>query len=75
MLAWCIDFKPFEFAEGLERYNGLCVEKNIKINWKNLMAYKKKVLDPFPEILTGMFKNWGFTFIREKGKILDAHTV
>lgn len=39
------------------------------------MAYKKKVLDPFPEILTGMFKNWGFTFIPEKGKILDAHTV
>lgn len=66
---------PFEFAEGLERYNGLCVEQNIKIDWQKLMAYKKKVLDPFPEILAGMFKNWGFTFIREKGKILDAHTV
>lgn len=66
---------PFEFVEGLERYNGLCVEQNSKIDWKKLMDYKKKVLSPFPEMLAGMFKNWGFTFIRERGKILDAHTV
>ena len=66
---------PFEFAEGLERYNGLCVEQNVTIDWKRLMDYKRKVLSPFSEMLAGMFKQWGFTFIREKGKILDAHTV
>lgn len=66
---------PFEFVEGLERYNGLCVEQNSKIDWKKLMDYKHKVLSPFPEMLAGMFNQWGFTFIRERGKILDAHTV
>lgn len=35
---------PFEFAEGLERYNGLCIEKNVTIDWKKLMDYKRKVL-------------------------------
>ena len=66
---------PFEFVEGLERYSEICVEQNSKIDWKKLMAYKKKVLSPFPEMLAGMFEQWGFTFIRERGKILDAHTV
>ena len=66
---------PFEFVEGLERYSEICVEQNSKIDWKKLMNYKKKVLSPFPEMLAGMFEQWGFTFIRERGKILDAHTI
>lgn len=39
---------PFEFVEGLERYNGLCVEQNSKIDWKKLMDYKHKVLLDIP---------------------------
>lgn len=61
--------------KNFDRYNGLCVEQNSKIDWKKLMDYKKKVLTPFPEMPAGMFEQWGFTFIRERGKILDAHTV
>lgn len=40
---------PFEFVEGLERYNGLCVEQNSKIDWQKLMAYKQKFCHLFPK--------------------------
>ena len=39
---------PFEFAEGLERYQDLCVEGNGTIDWHKLMDYKRQVLAPFP---------------------------
>lgn len=42
---------PFEFVEGLERYRDLCVEGNGKIDWRKLMAYKRQVLEPFPQAL------------------------
>lgn len=66
---------PFEFMEGLERYKGLCVDETGTINWKKLMDYKKQVTGIFPEGLAGMFAQAGLTFIRERGKLLDAHTV
>ncbi len=66
---------PFEFVEGLERYKDLCVDQIGAIDWKKLMAYKKAYFAPFPSLLAGMFEKTGITFIRERGKLIDAHTV
>lgn len=66
---------PFEFVEGLERYKVLCVDNAGDIDWKKLMEYKKAHFAPFPVMLGGMFEQAGITFIRERGKLIDAHTV
>ena len=61
--------------EGLERYRGLCVDQAGTIDWEKLMAYKKEHLTPFAQFMPAMFERTGITFIRERGKLLDAHTV
>ena len=66
---------PFEFAEGLERYQGLCVEGSGTIDWHKLMDYKRQVLDPFPKMLPAMFESVGIEFVSEFGKLVDEHTV
>ncbi|MBQ7251792.1 MAG: NAD(P)/FAD-dependent oxidoreductase [Kiritimatiellae bacterium] len=66
---------PFEHLEGLQRYRDICVEHPGTIDWKTLMAYKKRVLTPFPGILAGIFETAGLDFIRERGKLLDAHAI
>ncbi|MBR3312914.1 MAG: NAD(P)/FAD-dependent oxidoreductase [Atopobiaceae bacterium] len=66
---------PFEFVEGLERYRDLCVEGNGKIDWRKLMAYKRQVLEPFPQALPAMFQAYGIEFVPEFGRLVDAHTV
>ena len=66
---------PFEFAEGLERYQDLCVEGNGTIDWHKLMDYKRQVLAPFPQMLPVMFQGAGIDFVPEFGTIIDAHTV
>ncbi len=66
---------PFEFVEGLERYQDLCVEGNGSIDWHKLMDYKRQVLSPFPKMLPAMFESFGIEFVPEFGKLVDAHTV
>ena len=66
---------PFEFMEGLERYQNLCVDQVGQINWKALMAYKKQYSQIFTPAMTGMFRQAGIDFLRVRGKLLDAHTV
>ena len=67
---------PFEFLEGLQRYQDICVDNTGTIDWKKLMTYKKKHFAPFPEMLSGMLTQVpGIEIIRERGKLLDAHTI
>ena len=66
---------PFEFLDGLARYEGLCVSETGKIDWKKLMTYKKEHFASFPAAMSGMFAGAGLTFIRERGALVDAHTV
>lgn len=66
---------PFEFVEGLDRYQDLCVEGNGTIDWRKLMAYKRQVLAPFPQMMPAMFESMGIEFVPEFGKLVDAHTV
>lgn len=66
---------PFEFLEGLQRYQDLCVDQVGNIGWKKLMAYKKRVLTPFAEFIPEMLKKSGIDFIKARGKLLDAHSI
>ena len=66
---------PFEYLEGLQRYQDICIDHTGTIDWKTLMAYKRKVLTPLPKLLTSIFEQAGLEFIPERGKLLDAHTI
>lgn len=66
---------PFEYLEGLKRYEGLCVDQVGTIDWTKLMAYKKQVIGIFDPLLEQMFTQMGTTVIRGKGCLVDAHTV
>ena len=66
---------PFEFLEGLKRYEGICVDSDVKIDWTRLMVYKKQSLGMFDPILEKAFSDMGITIIRGRGKLADAHTV
>ena len=65
----------FEFLEGLKRYEDLCVDSDVKIDWTRLMAYKKQSIGMFDPILEKIFTDMGITVIRGRGKLADAHTV
>lgn len=65
---------PFEYQEGLERYEDLGMESP-KINWKNLMAYKKQIIGAFDPILEQAFTGMGIDMLKGHGKLTDAHTV
>ena len=66
---------PFEFLDGLKRYEGLCVDADVKIDWTALMAYKKKAIGVFDPLLEQMFGKFGIDVIRGRGRLADAHTV
>ncbi|MBR1555721.1 MAG: NAD(P)/FAD-dependent oxidoreductase [Oscillospiraceae bacterium] len=66
---------PFEYLEGLERYQGLCTENRTEIDWSALMQYKKQNIGMFDPILNDIFSKMGIDIIRAQGKLLDAHTV
>lgn len=66
---------PFELVDGLERYKGLCVSEVPAVDWKALMAYKRKALADYPAALEAIFQKSGMDYIKARGKLLDAHTV
>ena len=66
---------PFEFVNGLQRYENVCVDHAGTSDWKKLMAYKKQHLAPFAEAIPALLERSGIDFIRERGKLLDAHTI
>ena len=66
---------PFEFVDGLQRYENVCVDHAGTIDWKKLMAYKKQHLAPFAEAIPALLERSGIDFIRERGKLLDVHTI
>lgn len=66
---------PFEYLEGLKRYEGLCVDNAGEIDWSKLMAYKKQQIGMFDPILAQAFGQMGIEIIREQGSLIDAHTV
>lgn len=66
---------PIELKESLDRYQNIGLEKPAKINWNQLMQYKKNYIGFMPTALDGLFKQFGFDVLRGEAKFVDAHTV
>lgn len=66
---------PFEYMEGLKRYEDICVSGVGRIDWTRLMAYKKKVIGMLDPLLGQIFTKMGIDTVRGRGRLLDAHTV
>ncbi|MBD5560776.1 MAG: NAD(P)/FAD-dependent oxidoreductase [Clostridia bacterium] len=66
---------PFEYMEGLKRYEGLCVSSVGTIDWPALMAYKKKVIGSLDPLLGQLFTKMGIETVHGHGTLTDAHTV
>lgn len=66
---------PFEYLEGLKRYEGLCVSGTCSIDWPELMAYKKRVIGSLDPLLGQIFTKMGIEIIHGRGTIENAHTV
>ena len=66
---------PFEFKEGLDRYNDLCVAGETKINWNPLVKYKRSLLEPFDASIRQIFRAMGMDILEGHGVLKDAHTV
>lgn len=66
---------PFNYIDGLKRYEGIGISGTPDVNWPALMAYKKKVISPLNQIMEGMFNNMHMPVIHGQGKLIDAHTV
>lgn len=64
-----------ELKDAIKRYEGIGLKSAAKIDWSELMAYKKQVIGFMPSALDGMFKNFGFDIIRGAAEFIDAHTV
>lgn len=66
---------PYEVLEEAKQYPNIIDSHNLEVNWKNLMRYKEKVINPMSETLTSMFEQQGIDVIMGKGKLVDAHTI
>lgn len=66
---------PFELTEQLEQYRGKGVNENVKIDWQQLMAYKKKLISPLSDMMAGVFDKMGIDLIRGHASLTDPHTV
>ena len=66
---------PFELKEALDRYQGIGVTGESKLDWKALMACKKQYIGAMPAALEGMFGQFGFDLIRGSAQFVDKNTV
>ncbi|MFU0811428.1 MAG: hypothetical protein ACFWTL_07240 [Atopobium sp.] len=66
---------PFDYVDGLERFRGMGIDSVPSVNWKELMAYKKKVVNPMHTVLEGMFQKAGMPVYHAHGTLVDAHTI
>ena len=66
---------PIELAEALGRYEGIGLEQAPKIDWPELMQYKKTLIGSMPGAMEGIFAQFGFDLIRGEAKFVDAETI
>ena len=66
---------PFEYQEGLKRYEDICVSGVGTIDWHKLMAYKKQVIGSLDPLLAQLFTKMGIEIVRGHGRLTDAHTI
>ena len=66
---------PFELVEALDRYKGIGVTGESRIDWPALMQYKKQYIGAMPAALAGLFAQFGFELIRGEAEFLDKNTI
>ncbi len=66
---------PFELKEALDRYKGIGVVGDSRIDWTALMQYKKQYIGAMPAALEGMFAQFGFDLIRGEARFIDKNTI
>ena len=66
---------PFEFVDGLSRYEKAGITGNTEVNWQKLMAFKKTEILTYAPLMEGMFAQLNINLLKGYGKLVDAHTV
>ena len=66
---------PFEFLDGLARYEKAGIASPASIKWEELMAYKKREIPTYAPFMEGMFAHMNISLLKGYGKLLDNHTV
>ncbi|WP_323703750.1 NAD(P)/FAD-dependent oxidoreductase [Mammaliicoccus sp. Dog046] len=66
---------PYEILEEASHYPGIVESDQLKVNWNELMNYKKEVLTPLPNMLQSRFEQQGITVIKGMGQFVDKHTI
>lgn len=66
---------PFEFVDGLSRYEKAGITGNTEVNWQKLMAFKKAEIPTYAPLMEGMFAQLNINLLKGYGKLVDAHTV
>lgn len=66
---------PFEFMDGLARYEKAGIAKTGEISWEKLMAYKKEEIPTYSPMLEGMFAHLSIDVLKGHGQLKDTHTV
>lgn len=66
---------PFEFLDGLARYEAAGIAKRGEISWPKLMAYKQAETSPYPKMLEKMFEASQIELLNGHGQLVDEHTI
>lgn len=66
---------PFEFLDGLDRYEKAGIATNGKISWKELMAFKQAEISTYAPAMESIFANMNIDFIKGHGHLVDEHTI
>ncbi|MBM7636083.1 dihydrolipoyl dehydrogenase family protein [Streptococcus saliviloxodontae] len=66
---------PFEFMDGLARYEKAGIAKAGEISWEKLMAYKKEEIGTYAPFLENVFSHVNIDLIKGHGQLKDSHTL
>lgn len=66
---------PFEFLDGLARYEKAGIASNGSLDWPALMAMKKQEIPTYAPFMESMFAQLKIDLLKGYGKLVDAHTV
>ncbi|WP_159548780.1 dihydrolipoyl dehydrogenase family protein [Streptococcus halichoeri] len=66
---------PFEYLDGLSRYEKAGIATSGHISWEKLMDYKKEEINSYAPAMEQLFAAQGIDLIKGKGHLIDDHTV
>lgn len=66
---------PFALIDGLSRYKDAGIHEVPDVDWSELMAYKKKTIEPLHSIMEQMFSQLGIPVFHAHGKLSGGHAI